>query len=158
MSNVKSYVVGFLFSEDRRKLALIRKTHPQWQAGLLNGIGGKVEENENVYGAMAREFEEEAGVKRHQCSWELFCTISGDDGKYPGSAGSISGDPFIVYFFYAVGDVSKLKSMTDEKVTVIYVDTMYKEDVVSNLKWLIPMALSMNQTPTESYNIRESYE
>lgn len=43
---MKKYVLGFMFStEDRgQKVALIKKLKPKWQAGLLNGIGGKIEQ------------------------------------------------------------------------------------------------------------------
>lgn len=40
------YTLGFLFDYGQLNVALIRKTKPKWQAGLLNGIGGHVEENE----------------------------------------------------------------------------------------------------------------
>lgn len=45
------YVVGFLFDSEFRQVALIRKQKPQWQAGLLNGIGGKIEYGENNDGS-----------------------------------------------------------------------------------------------------------
>ena len=38
------YVAGFMFSEDRRLVALIRKSKPEWQKGKLNGIGEKAQQ------------------------------------------------------------------------------------------------------------------
>lgn len=59
MSQTK-YVVGFMFSEDSSKVALIRKNRPEWQKGLLNGIGGHCESSDkNNQDTMIREFEEE---------------------------------------------------------------------------------------------------
>src|SRR5258708_364006 len=38
-----NYVCGFMMSYDLMQFLLIRKTHPDWQKGKLNGIGGKIE-------------------------------------------------------------------------------------------------------------------
>jgi hypothetical protein len=35
------YVLGFMFDEELRNVALIRKIKPKWQEGKWNGIGGK---------------------------------------------------------------------------------------------------------------------
>ena len=37
------YTVGFVFSEGFKSVLLIRKTKPDWQAGLMNGVGGEAE-------------------------------------------------------------------------------------------------------------------
>ena len=42
----KYYVAGFLFSYDLKRVALIQKTKPAWQAGRHNAVGGKIEEGE----------------------------------------------------------------------------------------------------------------
>jgi 8-oxo-dGTP pyrophosphatase MutT (NUDIX family) len=56
------YVLGFAFTVDG-SVALIRKAKPEWQAGKLNGIGGKIEEfDPSPVHAMTREFMEETGV------------------------------------------------------------------------------------------------
>jgi len=38
-----NYVCGFMMTWDLQQFLLIRKTHPDWQKGKLNGIGGKIE-------------------------------------------------------------------------------------------------------------------
>ena len=38
---IQHYACGFLFSQDRTRVVLIRKRRPAWQAGKLNGVGGK---------------------------------------------------------------------------------------------------------------------
>jgi len=58
---MKRYVLGFVFSPDLAKVYLIRKNRPEWQAGLLNGIGGKIELGETEKEAMEREALEESG-------------------------------------------------------------------------------------------------
>lgn len=120
------YVAGFMFSEDKKKVALIIKNRPQWQKGLMNGIGGHVETGEKPYDAMVREFEEETGV-RHS-DWNHFCTLQGPFGK--------------VHFYKAIGVLGRLKTLTDETVCVCKAWRL--NGVVPNLNWLIPMALSKN--------------
>ena len=58
----REWVVGFLMDSDAEQVILIRKNRPEWQAGKLNGVGGKVEPGELIGGAMYREFREETGV------------------------------------------------------------------------------------------------
>ena len=68
------YVVGLLFSNDCHHVILIKKNRPAWQVGLLNGVGGRIEEDETPLECMIREFKEEAGEKITE--WEEFTTIS----------------------------------------------------------------------------------
>lgn len=66
MSDSKSYCVGWLFTLNAetkaRGVVLVRKTHPEWQRGRLNGIGGKLLPGEFPYDAMLREGGEELGA------------------------------------------------------------------------------------------------
>src|SRR5271167_3288640 len=72
-SGRKEYVVGFLIDPTLSKVVLIRKVNPEWQRGLLNGVGGKVEPGEDATTAMHREFEEEAGVAGLE--WKHYLTL-----------------------------------------------------------------------------------
>lgn len=119
-----SYVAGFLFNEDKTKVALIEKQRPQWQAGLLNGIGGHIEKGETSFDAMRREFKEETGVEN--IDWNSLITLAGSDWE--------------VHFFYGFGDITKVRSLTDEIVVVVDINPL-PENIIDNLKWLIPMAL-----------------
>lgn len=65
---IATHCVGFFFDRSRSRVWLIRKKRPEWQAGLLNGIGGKIEPGETAHAAMVREFEEEAGLRIER--WE----------------------------------------------------------------------------------------
>lgn len=70
---LKSAVCGFMFDKRTQELvALIRKKRPDWQAGKVNGVGGKIERGEKAHAAMVREFQEETGVKTAATAWELF--------------------------------------------------------------------------------------
>ena len=121
------YVVGFLFSDDRKKVALIRKQRPEWQRGKLNGIGGHIDEYESRDQAMVREFKEETG-RYITAKWTPYCTIKNAD--------------FVVYFFKAFStvDLALLDSPTDEEIVIYEVDAL-PDNVIPNLRWLIPMAL-----------------
>lgn len=58
----RHYVLGFCRDIQTNQLLLIEKTHPPFQAGKLNGIGGKLEKYETIHDAMVREFKEETGL------------------------------------------------------------------------------------------------
>lgn len=130
---MKTYVLGFMFSEDLDKLALIRKARPGWMAGRLNGIGGKVEPGENTLEAMRREFGEETGCQAW-VPWSSF--------------GEMRGDGWRVAMFTATGDLTALRSATDEEVEikrVCYLDR--NEECLDNLCVLIPAALHHLRQP-----------
>lgn len=57
------YVLGFMFDHEEKHVLLIWKNRPKWQAGKLNGIGGKIEAGETPLQAMEREFTEETFFK-----------------------------------------------------------------------------------------------
>lgn len=121
-----NYVAGFLFSQDLKRVALIRKAKPDWQAGLLNGIGGKIEDGETRFRAMVREFAEETGAT--VTDWEMFAEM-----VVPRFAQ--------VAFFTARGDY-RLQDTTDEKVDWYPADDQIRGyKAIPNLDWLVPMAL-----------------
>lgn len=70
----KEYVVVLLFDKQFQNVLLIRKNRPQWQAGKLNGPGGKVEPGETPQGAARRELFEETGLAMVKELTE-FCTF-----------------------------------------------------------------------------------
>lgn len=130
---MSKYVCGFAFNLKQDKVALIEKIKPTWQAGLLNGIGGKLEDGEVSHEAMAREFEEEAGMVIPYNCWEEFARVSG--ANLPDS------NVWKVHFMRVVGvDLSQLKSMEEEQVRICQVSPL-PTNVIPNLRWLIPLAL-----------------
>ncbi len=50
---MKLYVVGFMFTEDEKQVVLIEKKRPEWQAGKLNGVGGKIGINSHYRSSLA---------------------------------------------------------------------------------------------------------
>jgi 8-oxo-dGTP diphosphatase len=140
------YVAGFLFSPDRELVALIRKNRPQWQAGRLNAIGGHIEPTDECPKfAMRREFEEETGVSlpsgEWPDDWQHFCTVAGDDWR--------------VHYYRAFSPaIYNLESPTDEKVA-LYAVAQLPRECMTNVQWLIAMALSMDTERAASFDIRE---
>jgi 8-oxo-dGTP diphosphatase len=125
----QEYVLGFLFRQGGKKVCLIRKTKPDWQAGKLNGVGGKVKRGEAAQHAMEREFQEATGAT--VTDWKQFCTFSG-----PG---------YRVTCFHSTGD-GVLRSTTEEHVDWYKLEhTLDRVDILPNLRWLIPMALDASQ-------------
>lgn len=133
----KRYVVGFLFNY-HNQVALILKARPDWQKGRLNGIGGHIEEEESPEEAMEREFLEEAGVLIKD--WRRYCRVYGE--KYE-------------LFCLTARLNCDIRTMTDEKVAWYLLDDL-PDNLLSNSKWLIPMANYENLIQASVYHPRET--
>lgn len=127
----KKMVVGFLFSG--LTVLLVRKTRPYWQVGLLNGVGGVIEENETPIDAMRREFEEETGCSI-ELGWRHFCTEIEPFGAY-------------VYFFTAdlaaehQRETWPTSNDVGEALKWCHVyPGLRSTSRIGNLSWLIPLA------------------
>ncbi len=125
---MKEYVCGFMFSPNKRKVVLIQKNKPEWQKGLLNGVGGRMEEKETPIQAMIREFKEETGL--HRPNWKIFCELYTEDKSAH------------VTFFYSFSVYPiHPKSMTDEKVILFPIKNIHRVPCIPNLNWLLYMCL-----------------
>lgn len=130
MTNKQEYVLGIALSADRRKILLIRKLTPEWQRGLLNGIGGKIEAGETPIQAMLREFKEETGVDTTLHNWS--------------SLGTIESDVFKVFVFCSFDDlIYQAKTVEKEVVEVFDVDIdMLEKFGVDNLYKIVELAVT----------------
>jgi len=134
------FVLGFMFSTNLKDVLLIHKKRPEWQKDKLNGIGGKIDNfNELLHPelAMEREFKEETGIEFSK--WKQFCAMNfgSNDGLYA----------LIVFCFYTVVPKDffySAKSLTDEKLCIVKIDELglCKIKPIDNLHWLIPLALN----------------
>lgn len=88
------YVLGFVFFKNN--VLLMLKQKPDWQKGLWNGIGGKIESNEPAIEAMRREAIEKIYID--YLDWKLMDTLYIDNvvlnvcfsispNKFPDTAG-----------------------------------------------------------------------
>lgn len=136
----KRYVLGFAFQGDF--VWLIRKLRPAWQAGRINGVGGKVEGQETYHDCMAREFEEETGVATKPEDWRHFATLG---GEYPD--GHKNGQRWLMpCFTIELPEDAEPRTMEDEEVVAYPFKEAFTAAVygygsfLPNLAWLIPLA------------------
>jgi 8-oxo-dGTP diphosphatase len=115
-------VIGFLFDGSGNVL-LIKKNHPAWQNGRLNGIGGKIEKGETPLQAMVREFKEEAGAA--VTSWRQFCVMTGDSYRL---------------YLFTSKEKTHINPGTDEGEIAWYPCDKLPDNLLPNMRFLIPMA------------------
>jgi 8-oxo-dGTP diphosphatase len=133
-----NYVLGFLFDDQGGRVVLIEKLRPLWQAGKLNGVGGKYETSwdNDLKCAMVREFEEETGVLTTHSDWSDYCVMSGGDFS------------ITVYRCFNTEYYEVAKTTEEEKVYKLPVESISlwsdRQCMVSNLPWLIALALDRN--------------
>ena len=142
---MQKYVTGFLFSTDATEVVLIKKINPQWQAGLFNGVGGKIEANEASCDAMTREFAEETGVSIAPAQWTCYACIYRPNHYHVD-----------VYFAYSELAYS-VRSVEQEQVKLCKVDEL-PSNLIPNLRWLIPMALDKQADFSRPFTLVEIAE
>ncbi|WP_206442786.1 NUDIX domain-containing protein [Aliarcobacter cryaerophilus] len=112
-------VVGII--TDNKEILLLKKNNPDWQKGLYNGIGGKVELNTTPLETIIKKCQEELGV--NISNWiELDSEIS-------------SGGIEIVYFLTTLneGEIKKLQSQTDERAELFSINNL-PTNILQDLK------------------------
>jgi 8-oxo-dGTP diphosphatase len=123
--SVNRYVVGYLINSHTNEVCLIKKNRPPWQKGRLNGVGGHIEAGESPQEAMTREFFEEAGVT---INWRQFLVVTGNG--------------YELFCFTAKTDNTNLMNIhtvTDEIIGWYSIESL-PDNILPNLKWIIPMA------------------
>jgi 8-oxo-dGTP pyrophosphatase MutT (NUDIX family) len=133
MNNRKAFVIGFAFNEAKTEVVLISKNRPEWQAGLLNAVGGKIEDNDTPEYAMQREFHEETGVVIAQHRWTQQAIMNFD-----------SSDVYVLSATLSDSEMSSVDSVTDEQVDIYDVNCMLTNAVpaVKDLKLLMQTCLT----------------
>jgi 8-oxo-dGTP diphosphatase len=126
-----NYVLGFCFNNELTMVVLIRKTHPDWQAGKLNGVGGLVELGESPIEAMIREFKEETGVITNREDWYNFANKTWPDG-------SLTCFSCIDSWLF-----EKVKTTTEEVVGTFKIDQLLECQMVRDTYSLIQNVLRM---------------
>lgn len=126
---MKEYTMGFIFSPELKEVYLIRKTHPKWQAGLLNGVGGHRQETEAFYACMMREAYEEAG---YTGDFTHFATMGGTDWTC------------LVYYSVMHEGQQAPATREEEQIESVRLGNVLAESdqMISNLPWLILAAVN----------------
>lgn len=130
---MKKYVVGIVFYEN--KIILIRKNRPTWQAGRLNGVGGKVKQYENFYDAMIRECHEECNLVL--TSWAYLGLLT-DIYSYE-----------VQYFRAFTSTLELVNSNTDENIEIFNISDLKYSEVVPPTDIFIRLALHDLYSPIE---------
>jgi len=138
MGAADGFVLGFAFSETAGSVLLVRKLRPEWQKGLLNGIGGKIEKGESLLQAMHRECKEETGLS---LNWLRKGIIQGKHSAEEGYAAD-DGRAFQCYVFYAYSpDIFNFKQIEDETLGIYNSQRIDRLLAVESLKFLIPFGM-----------------
>jgi 8-oxo-dGTP diphosphatase len=127
-AQLKRYALGFLFNADHSQVLLVHKLRPDWQRGLLNGLGGKVENNETPLACIVRETKEESSLRTAHRQWLHI--------------GELASDAWLVSVFAGtfLGSVSEACKNDKEAIGWFSIDQL-PDQVIQNLKWLIPLSL-----------------
>jgi ADP-ribose pyrophosphatase YjhB (NUDIX family) len=129
-NSIDRYVLGLLFSYDKKSVVLIEKKHPDKYKGMLTAVGGHALDDEKFQAqAMCRTFKKETGVSIDYDDWKFFLYMTGKGWNG--------------YCFKCFSDTAlTAKTTTDEKVKVYSVDDALRQtNLIPNLKWIIPFAL-----------------
>ena len=126
---MKEYTMGFIFSPDLKHVYLIRKTHSEWQKGLLNGVGGHKQEHEGFHACMMREAYEEAG---YTGDFTHYCTM-----------GSVGWNCHVYYSVMHEGQKAP-EAREEEQIESVRLGNLLAEagQMISNLPWLILAAIN----------------
>lgn len=113
----RDYTVCLLFTPDMEQVLLIRKEKTIY-AGLLNGIGGKVEDGELPIDCARREIREESGITE----LKLFCWLGAL--TLPESCEKDSQENRTLYFYAGVFDGTWAQPESGEQLELCKVSDM----------------------------------
>lgn len=133
---MKEFTLGFIFDKTGNNVLLVHKMKPAWQAGRINGIGGKVEEGETPAECIARETLEEACLVIPATAWIYLGRISTDNWEMHTFATTYNGN------------MNDAKKGDYEEVAWFPVDEL-PQGCIQNLTWLIPFARERMEENTE---------
>lgn len=121
------YALALLFTPDRARVVLMRKTRPAWQNGRVNALGGKLLPGEAPAAAASREVMEEAGVRVPEDAWRELV---------------VWRDPvYRMHVLSAFHDSARdARTAEDQEVFLADASDLPRESI-ENLRWLIPLAL-----------------
>lgn len=123
---MKKFTVGFVFTPGFEKVLLVHKEKPEWQKGLMNGVGGKYEPGESAEECVSREVEEESGL-----------VIAPELWRY---VGKMKTETWCVDVLASVWDSDLAEARKCDYEEVEWVSTKdLPHNVISNIPWLVSM-------------------
>lgn len=129
----QDFVLGLAFDHDRSKMVMMRKSRPAWQAGKLNGIGGKIDPGEQPIDAMIREFHEECGVQTNKEDWHPFAKLTALDGE-------------VICYRLFDDKILSARTCEDQEIVLQELDmNQIEAQALPSVGWLIGIALDRNQ-------------
>jgi 8-oxo-dGTP pyrophosphatase MutT (NUDIX family) len=176
----QEFTLGFIFNKDLDRVLLLKKKRGPKNvemAGKLNGIGGHLEEGEYPSYGMYRECLEETGLRIPASYWTNFCNLDAEFGLV-----------YCFYTIVSDADMKSYKQLEDEELKVFDLEetrsNVKKVDIekditstefyfecdinekwyknyqrMSNLDWLIPMAINNAQglDSTKCFEVKETH-
>ena len=130
---VRRYVLGFVFDRAYHHVLLIRKSRPEWQAGRLNGLGGKIAENESPEEALERELHEETAGRLGPVDVLPFGRLSGVDWEI-----------WLFHAIYPYDFPDDLSNVDVGEGTTFVADRLDLPNwpTLPNLRYLVPLAVN----------------
>ncbi len=119
--------LGFIFDTDLKHVLLVHKGSPEWQKGLINGVGGKIELGETPLDCMVRECEEETALKIPSAKWLQFATMN------------IKGNITNVYATTYKGAMKDARKNHHEEIEWFPYNEL-PQNVIANIPFFVPMA------------------
>lgn len=148
------YTCAFAFCEE--SVLLVRKAKPEWQKGLLNGIGGKVEPGESVLEATVREFKEETELWQEEANPQIFHAMLWQDYE------SHTDWPLV---YFSAWEISRQAMSQAVKDTMLGVEPCVimplgkipnqRHAMMPNLPFLISMAECLVRCSPEQRKLRQ---
>jgi len=129
---MKDCALGFIFDSTLEYVLLVYKNSPAWQAGKINGVGGKTEPGETAVACMVRECQEETTLVIRDAAWASFAHIK-ETQK--------SDHPWMIEVFAAKydGPTTDAKQNDHEEIEWFPYQAV-PDNAISNLHFLIPLA------------------
>ncbi|WP_418185419.1 NUDIX domain-containing protein [Aliarcobacter vitoriensis] len=113
------YVVGII--TDGKKILLLKKNNPDWQKGLYNAVGGKVELESTPLQTIIKDCKDKIGLDI--INWKEVDSVLLPNGIE------------LTYFFAILeeNDINKAQSLTDERVELFDINNLPK-NILKDLK------------------------
>jgi 8-oxo-dGTP pyrophosphatase MutT (NUDIX family) len=143
---MQGFTLCFAFDKRRNKVLCIQKSKPAWQAGCLNGVGGKLREGEDIRDGNAREFMEETGIDLPATAFDFVGALNCPPNHWAvAQDGAMGGNGWKVRVFTTLLPLDVLDRIHGNVVEgegvlrVINVQDHYVLPMVSSCHWLIPL-------------------